>query len=244
MKQGRTRALALAAIVGPWLFTVIWLVAPLWQDHYRPIDQAVSDLGGDTANLPGVMNAAFVVWGAAIAACALALHRSMPAGRWRTATVASLAGASASVVVIAFTHLECSPLVSLACYDRFKAGDLSWQTYVHDWASIAFQVFLAASSLAVAGFLWRRRRPAALLPLAGGVLGFSYVVRALATHPAFDPHSHYGIYQRIGLLVSAGWIELLGAAVLMQLEARRSAKAWPSAAPPKWSAGHPTRPSA
>jgi Protein of unknown function (DUF998) len=244
MKQGRIRALALAAIVGPWLFTVTWLVAPLWQDHYHPLDQAVSDLGGDTANLPGVMNAAFLMWAVAIAACALALRLSMPAGRWRKATVASLALASAAVVVIALAHEECSVFANRACYDRFKAGDLSWQTYVHDWASVAFQVLLAASALAVAGFLWRRRRLAALLPLAGGVLGISYVVRALATHPAFDAHSHFGIYQRIGLLVSAGWIELLGAAVLMQLEARRPARAWPSAAPPKWSAGRPTRPSA
>jgi hypothetical protein len=33
MKQGTARAFALGAVVGQWLFTVDWLVAPLWQDR-------------------------------------------------------------------------------------------------------------------------------------------------------------------------------------------------------------------
>src|SRR4051794_19555851 len=49
MKQGSVRAFAFTAIVGSWLFTVTWLVAPLWQDHYHPLDQAVSEMGGQTA---------------------------------------------------------------------------------------------------------------------------------------------------------------------------------------------------
>jgi hypothetical protein len=245
MKQGRVRAIALTAIVGPWLFTLTWLVAPLWQDHYRPLDQAVSELGGRTANLPGIMTAGFAAWAVGIAACALALRLSMPPGRWRTATVACLALAAGSVVVIAAAPLDCSPLVSRACYDRFKAADLSWQNYTHDWAAVVFQVFLPLSAIAVAGFLRPHRPLLALVPLTGGVLGLAGLVNRLATDYGFDPHSRYGIYQRIGLLVSAGWIELLGAAVLMRLEEKRPASPESaSAAPPRWSAGRPRRPSA
>ena len=245
MKEGGTRALALTAILGTWLFTVTWLVAPLWQDHYRPLVQAVSEMGGHTANLPGILNAAFLAWAVAIAACAVAVRRSMPAGVWRTGAVASLALAAACMVVIALARIDCSAIVSRACYVRFRAGDLSWQTYAHDWASWAFGAALAVSALAVAGFWWRRRRLFALLPLAGGLLGLESTIRALVVNPGFDAHSHYGTYQRIGLLVSAGWIVLLAAAVLMRLEERRApSSARPSAAPPRWSAGHPTRPSA
>jgi Protein of unknown function (DUF998) len=247
MRQGRLRALALTAVIGSWLFTVVWLVAPLWQDHYHPLDQAVSEMGGGTANLPGVMNAAFVLWAVAIAAGAASLHASMPASRWRAVAVASLALAAAAMLVIAFAHVDCSAIASRACYDRFKAGDLSWQNYTHDWASVAFGALLAVSSLAIAGFLMKRGSWLALLPLVGGVLGIASTVRGLVVHPGFDPHSHYGTYQRIGLLVSAGWIELLGAAVLVQLEEskrRASSPAWPSAAPQTWSAGRPTQPSA
>ena len=244
MNEGGIRALALTAIVGTWLFTVTWVVAPLWQDHYRPLDQAVSEMGGRTASLPGIMNGAFLVWALAIVACALALRSSMPAGAARTAAVASLVLAAALMVVIALARIDCSSIVSRACYDRFKSGDLSWQTYVHDWASLLFGAALAFSALAVAGFWWRRRRVYAVLPLAGGLLGIESTVRALIVQPGFDAHSHYGTYQRIGLLVSAGWIVLLAAAVLMRLEERRPASSWPSAAPPRWSAGRPTRPSA
>ena len=73
------------------------------------------------------------------------------------------------------------------------------------------------------------------------------MVTELTANPKFDPHMHYGIYQRIGLLLGAVWVQLLAAAVLIRLEERRrraSSPAWASAAPPTWSAARPTQPSA
>jgi hypothetical protein len=243
MKQGRIRGLALTAIVAPWLFTVTWLVAPLWQDHYRPIDQAVSELGAQTAGSAGVMNAAFVVWAAGILAGAAALHFVMPAGRWRAAAVSTLALAALTVIVIAFARLDCSATVSRACYDRLHQDDLSWQHYAHLWASTAFQVLFGLSALAIAGFLLRPLL--AIGPALGGLIGLYYAVLSLVGDASFHPHAHYGLYQRVGLLLAAGWIELLGAAVLMRLDERRPAsRPRPSAAPQRWSAGRPTRPSA
>ena len=244
MKQGGTRALALTAIVGTWLFTVTWLVAPLWQDHYRPLDRPVSDMGALTAHLPGVLNAACIVWGVAIAACAAAVHRALRPGPWRSAAVASLALAAVSMVVIGLARLDCSDIASRACFESWRAGRLSWHHEAHLWASTGCQLGLSLSSLAVAGFLRSRRSLVALVPLAGGLLGLLAVVSPFFSEPRFDPHAHYGLYQRLGLLTSAGWIVLLAAAVLMRLDRRRAASPWPSAAPPRWSAAHPTRPSA
>src|SRR5437763_1152347 len=95
MKQGQARARALAALVGSWLFTIDWLVAPLWQDHYRVLDQFVSEMGGDAANHPWILNAGLLLWGIAILCAAGALRAVLPRDRWRapiliTLTVAGL----------------------------------------------------------------------------------------------------------------------------------------------------------
>lgn len=244
MNEVGTRALAFTAIVGSWLFTVTWLVAPLWQEHYRPLDRPVSDMGALTAHLPGILNGACLVWALAIAACAVMLRRAMPPSRWRTTAVAGLALAAAGMAVIAFARLDCSDVSSRACFDAWRAGRLSWHHEAHLWASSACQLGLALSSLAVAGALRARRPLLALAPLAGGLWGLLVVVSPFFSEPRFEPQAHYGLYQRVGLLVSAGWIELLAAAVLMQLDRRRAASPSASAAPPRWSAGRRTRPSA
>jgi hypothetical protein len=246
MKQGTARALALAAIVGQWLFTVDWLVAPLWQDHYRPIDQAVSEMGGLTANLPWLMNAGFLVWGVSILAGAAALRRVLPGSRWRPLIVGSLALAAGAMMLVAFTRVDCSATVNRACYDAWVAGNASWHSYVHDWAAFAFGVFMAGSALAVAGFLYSVREPViASVPAIGGAVGMAWQLMGVFGDPRFAPHGHYGLYQRITILAASGWIVLLAAAVLSQLEERRVRQPeWTSAAPPRWSAGRPTRPSA
>jgi hypothetical protein len=173
------------------------------------------------------------------------LRLAMPPGRWRAGAVASLGLAALAMVVIGLARLDCSDVASRACFTSWRAGRLSWHHDAHLWASVACQVGFSLSALAVAGFLRPRRPLLALIPAVGGALGLVNLVSVLATEPHFDPHAHYGIYQRIGLLISAGWIELLAAAVLMGLEERkRPSSASPSAAPPTWSAGHPTRPSA
>jgi hypothetical protein len=207
------------------------------------LDQPVSDMGALTAQLPGILNTACIVWGLAIAACAAAVHRATRPGPWRAAAVASLWLAAVSRVVIGLARLDCSDVASRACFDSWRAGRLSWHHDAHLWASTACQLGLALSSLAVAGFLRSRRPLLALGPLAGGLLGLLGVVSPFFSEPRFDPHMHYGLYQRIGLLTSAGWIVLLGTAVLMRLEERRAPRsARPSAAPRTWSADHPTPP--
>src|SRR5436190_12954346 len=246
MKEGYVRGLAITAIVGSWLFTVDWLVAPLWQDHYSVIDQAVSEMGGNTANLPWLLNAGIVAMGVALLACAAAVWMVLPRNGWRPLISAPLAVAGVAGVVSAFATMDCSTTVNRACFDRAVAGTASWHEYAHSWAYVVGGVALTISSLAVAGALRRRRPLLAIAPAVGGGLGIALWVTEFTADPKFDPHMHYGIYQRIGLLVSAGWVQLLAAAVLIRLEEKRraSSPAWASAAPPTWSAARPTRPSA
>jgi Protein of unknown function (DUF998) len=203
-------------------------------------------MGGLTANLPWLMNAGLLVWGLSILACAAALWGVLPGGRWRPLIVGSLALAAVAMVLAAFARVDCSATVNRACYDQWVAGDASWHEYVHDWAAVAFGALLAVSSLAVAGFLRDARRPAlALVPAIGGALGLAWTVLGVALNPRFDPHAHYGVYQRFWILTASGWIVLLAAAVLSQADERRVRQpGWTSAAPPRWSAGRPTRPSA
>jgi hypothetical protein len=245
MKQGQARALALFAIVGQWVFTLVWLVAPLWQDHYRPIDQAVSEMGGGTANLPWLVNGGMLVWGVSILACAAALSAVLPRDRWRPAILATLALAGVAIIVAAIAHVDCSATVSRACFESWNAGHNSWHDAVHDWAARVFGVLLALSALSVAATLRKRRPALAAVPAIGGALGLAWTVLGLTWTPKFDAHAHYGIYQRFWILQATGWIVLLAAAVLLQLEEGRARQpGWASAAPRTWSAGRPTQPSA
>ena len=244
MKQGHARALAIAAVVGSWLFTLDWLVAPLWQDNYRWLDQGVSEMGGPNANLPWLVNAGIAVMGVALLACGAAVWIAQRR-HWRPLISLPLAVAGVAGLVAAFATVDCWSSVDRACFDRWVAGSASWHDTAHEWAYLVGGGALGLSSLAVAAFLSRRRALLAVAPAIGGLLGIAWVVLGLTLPPKFDPGMHYGLYQRIGLLVSTGWVQLLAAAVLMRLEERRAASpAWPSAAPPKWSAGRPTRPSA
>jgi hypothetical protein len=244
MKQGRLRVLAITAIVASWLFTVDWLVAPLWQGGYRWLDQGVSEMGGPNAKLPWLVNAGIAAMGVALLACAAAVW-AVERGRWGAVISVPLAVAGVAGVVSAFATVDCWASVDRACFDRSVAGDASWHAYAHNWAYVVGGGAIGLSALAVAAF-WSRRRPAfAVLPAIGGLLGVAWVVLALTGKPKFDPGIHYGLYQRIGLLLGAGWVQLLAAAVLMRLEeGKRTSSAWASAAPQTWSAGRPTRPSA
>jgi hypothetical membrane protein len=220
-------------------------VAPLWQDHYRPIDQFVSEMGGKTANHPWLVNGGLLAWGVSMLACAAALWMVMPRERWRPWIAAALGVAGAGIVVAALVPVDCSTAVNRACFDRWMAGEASWHHTVHAWAAVVTSVALAVSSLAVAGFLSRRRPVLALVPGIGGALALAWTVLGLVTEPHFDAHAGYGVYQRVSLLLAAGWIVLLGGAVLIRLEERRRpSSASPSAAPPTWSAARPTQPSA
>jgi Protein of unknown function (DUF998) len=247
MKQGTARGLALAAIVGTWSFNVAWLVAPLWQDHYRVADQMVSEMGGETAHAPWIVNGGMLVWGISILCAAAAVGLVMPPNRWRTPIVATVALAGVVMGVMAFARVDCSASVSHACYERWAAHNASWHDTVHDWSARAFGILLALSSLAVGGFLRRRRPLLALVPAIGGAVGLAWTVVGIAGTPRFDPHAHWGLYQRFWILQASGWIVLLGLAVLMRLEeARKRTRppGWTSAAPPTWSAARPTQPSA
>jgi hypothetical protein len=203
-------------------------------------------MGGNTANVPWFMNAGLLVWGLSILACAAALRNVLPGNRWRPLIVGSLALAAGAMVVAALAPMDCSTTVNHACFNRSVNGQASWHEVVHAWAAVAFGSLLAVSSLAVAGFLYSvGRRGLAVLPAVGGTLGIAWTVMGLLNNPRFEPHGHYGVYQRIGLLEASGWIVLLGAAVLWRLDERRARQpGWASAAPPRWSAGRPTRPSA
>jgi hypothetical protein len=150
------------------------------------------------------------------------------------------------MVVAALAPMDCSTTVNHACFNRSVNGQASWHEYVHGWAAVVFGSLLAVSSLAVAGFLYSvGRRGFAVLPAIGGTLGIAWTLMGLLNHPRFQPHGHYGVSQRIGILEVSGWIVLLGAAVLFRLDERRARQpGWTSAAPPRWSAGRPTRPTA
>jgi hypothetical protein len=248
MRDGQVRALAIAALVGSWLFTVDWLVAPLWQHHYSVLDQAVSEMGGGTAHLPWLLNAGIVAMGVALLACAGALWIGLPRDRWRAPIAAPIAAplavAGVAGFVSAFATVDCSTTVDRACFERAVSGAASWHQQAHSWAYLVGAVALPLSSLAVAGSMRRWWPRLALVPATGGVLGLALVARDLTTDPKFAPHLHYGLYQRIGLLVAAGWVQALAAGLLMRLEERRRARAWASGAPPRWSAARPTRPAA
>jgi len=246
MKQGQARALALAALVGSWLFTIDWLVAPLWQDHYRVLDEFVSEMGGATANHPWIMNAGLLLWGVAILCAAGALYAVLPRDRWRAPIIVTLTAAGLTMAFAAFATMDCFTSVNHACYERWLHGRDSWHEAAHTWAAFAFGICIALSALAVAGFLRSRGRGRlALIPAVGGMLGLAWMILGQFSTPHFEPHGHFGLYQRIEILAATGWTQWLAGGVLIWLdEGRARRRGRPSTAPPTWSAARPTRPSA
>jgi hypothetical protein len=246
MKQGQVRALAIAALVGSWLFTIDWLIAPLWQDHYRVLDEFVSEMGGGTANHPWIINGGILVWGIAILCAAAALYAVLPRDRWRAPILITLTLAGLAIAFAAFATMDCFTSVNHACYERWLHGRDSWHEVAHARAADAAGILFALSSLAVAGFLRSRGRgPLAVVPAVGGTLGLAWSILGLFSTPHFEPHAHWGLVQRVTILAATGWTQLLAGGVLIWLdEGRARRRERPSAAPPTWSAARPTQPSA
>jgi uncharacterized protein DUF998 len=214
-----TRQLAWLAIAGQVAFIATWIAAGALEPGYSAIDQAISELGARNAARPWLMNTGIVILGVSVAAlgpCVLAVLPSRPASR---IAAAGFLVAGLVIALAAAFPIDCSLTVDKACIARFHAGELSWQTDVHLWSGLAFDIAFVATPFALARVLWPS--PIAAASVAAGLFGIGFwVVSVAAIDGAGVPD---GLGQRLGFIPVHLWVLIVALGVLHSLPARDGA---------------------
>jgi hypothetical protein len=200
-----TRRLVWIALAGQAIFIVSWIVAGALEPGYSHLDQAVSELGASDASHAWIVNAGLVVYGLSFVALGVALLGVL---RSRLA-LALFVLAGVTIVVAGLVPLDCG-LSDNRCEHMFRAGELSWHTDVHLWASLVSQLLLAATPFAVARALWPA--PVAQLAVAAGTFGLVIGVGSFFLYDVGD--SPEGLIQRFGFLTVHVWVLIVAVGIL------------------------------
>ena len=209
MSRSTARALAAGAIAAQVVFVVAGVVAGAIDSGYSHVEDGVSALGGRHAEHPWIVNTAIVLFGLSFVAIGLALRAVLPRRRARTAAVVLFVAAGIVIGAAGFLPIDCS-FSQQSCEDAWRAGELSWQTDAHIWASLISQVLIASLPFAIAAAL--RPGPVSTVALAIGV--FAVAATAVGMALAFAEVGDYGVGQRIGLFLVHGWIVIVAIGVL------------------------------
>ena len=198
----RTRLLLGCGVAGGLLFVVSFLIQGATRSGYDPARNYVSTL----ALGPGgwVQVATFIVTAGLIAACAVGLARGMRPGRgsvWVPRLIGLFAIGTFFAGVFKGDPDRGYPPGSGAPANG--PGDLSWHGVLHIVsAEVMFFSVVAAAVICTIRFQ-EEKRPAWTMYSAVSALLILYV---LSSQPAEDIR---GIVQRIGLVVTFGWIAAL-----------------------------------
>lgn len=209
MSRSTARGLAAGAIAAQVLFVIAWIVAGALDPGYSHIEEGVSALGADDAKNPLIVNAAIVLLGLSIAAVGVALTAVVPRRPARTVAVALFAAAGVVTAAAGFLPVDCSFAVG-SCEDAWRAGDLSWQTYAHEWLGLAGALSVALLPFGIAAAL----RPGPVSTVCLGIGWWSLVFLAVSTVFGFADIGGYGAGQRVGLFLIHVWIVLVAGGVL------------------------------
>jgi hypothetical membrane protein len=214
------RPLAWLAIAVQPLFVALWIVGGALQPHYSHLERDVSDLGSAFAHDPWIVNAGILLLGLSVIALAPGLRRVLPRSR---AAAALFALAGLGFAAMAFLPIDCSFALE-ACRDRFRAGDVSWQTQGHVWIGLAAMIVMLATPFALARALWRRPAgimapaPIASAALAAGLAGLLIAILAFALQDAGGD----GVNERLQLLALHAWIVLVAVGILHSTSAHEA----------------------
>ena len=184
------RVLVWGGVVGPTGFIAAWATAGALTKGYSPVQESISRLAAVGAPRRPLMTAGFVCFGAAVPAYSVALRESLGGTAWAAATVSGFA----TLGVGAF------PLGRASVIDRIHYGLAALGS-----SSLALTPILAAQSLSARGY----GRAAAASRLLGVLSG------ACLAAPAISPAG--GLFQRIGLTLSEGWLAASAAAILSRV---------------------------
>lgn len=203
-----TRVLAWGALALQALFTVIWLVAGAIEPHYDAATSFVSEMAARTAAHPWLVGAGIAAYGTSFLLLAAALRRVLPSAR-AAAVLFAIAGVAG--LVAAFSRLDCIATVSATCRHAVHAGAVSGEFWAHEVATWVAELALVATPFALARALWSR--PSGVAALLAGLVGLveGLVVNALEWN--FAPGAGYA--QRVGLLIVAAWVVIVGWAILL-----------------------------
>ena len=209
------RRLAWLALAAQPVFVATWVVAGALQPGYSHLDSGVSALGARDAAHPWIVNTGIVLLGLSIAALGPCVIAVLP--RRRAARVAAALFVASGVVfaLIAAFPIDCD-LAHHACRARHDAGQLSWRTDAHLWASLVFDLLFIATPFALARALWPG--PTALAALGAGIFGVEFTV---ASFVAGGAGAAGGLVQRLGFIPLHAWVVIVAMGVLHSLQRTR-----------------------
>ncbi|MGI8750572.1 MAG: DUF998 domain-containing protein [Thermoleophilaceae bacterium] len=152
-----SRALAAVAVAGQLAFVAAWVVGGLAQEGYSTAAQTVSELFSRTADHPWILWIGLAALAPSYLATATLLHRMLgPRGR---PAAALFVLASALVLTVLFSPLDCMTNGDPTCGARVDAGEVSAAHSRHNTAAVTLQLCLVATAFLVA-FALRGRRAA------------------------------------------------------------------------------------
>jgi hypothetical protein len=205
------RLLAWFAIAAQALFIAGWIVAGVLEPGYSPVHMYVSELGRRAAAHPWIFDLSTTVWGLGFIALGVALRPALEGHPWRRVAPSLFVLAGLFAIALAPLRLDCATSANQLCHMRDAAGALSWRHYGHEWSSLALQVALLLTPLALARTLWPARL--ARLLLAGGLA--VALLWSLAFLLSDSRGTDGGLWQRIWLLPVHGWVLLCAAALIL-----------------------------
>ena len=192
MKQQEARAWC--GVIGPTGFVAAWATAGPLTKGYSPVQEAISHLAALRAPTRWLMTAGFVCFGVAVPVYSSALRNSLGGRAWLAAATTGIATLGAGAF-----PLDISPTT-----DRVHRGFA-----VIASSSLALTPVLAGQTLSACG----HGRAAAASRLVGAMSGGCLVASA------FVPTE--GLFQRIGLTLSDGWLAASAVAILRVMEPTR-----------------------
>lgn len=204
------RVLALGAITGPALFTVVVLVLAALRPGYSHLQHFISELGVAGTPYAAVMNyAGFVPAGLMLAAFGVALACALPSGRLLRL---------AAVLVTTF-GLGIAASGVMSCDLGCPQGEGSQENVVHNTiAPVSFLCLIAA--MAILGVKLRSFpawRHLSLLSLLASAAALCLLVVLAST---LESRVLTGLWQRLLLAVLFIWCAILGIEVLRHPDAR------------------------
>jgi hypothetical protein len=205
-----TRRLLLVAAVGAVTFVAVWAVDGATRAGYRPSQHPVSALAlGDRG---WVQVANFVLAGVAMAAFAVAVHRTFvdgPAAAWAPALLAACAvGLVASGMFVMDAPAGYPPGTPIG-------GGRSWRGALHDVAGLVVFTTLPAAAI-VSGVRFRGDHDLRWL----GTASIGAGLLAAAAFLAFaivdeSGRAGAGLVQRAAIVVGWGWVAAVATTLLV-----------------------------
>lgn len=182
------RTAALGGILGPSAFIAAWVAgATVTARTFSSVDDPISRLAAAGSDTGGLMTAGFVVFGVAVPIYAWALREAVGGPAWIAATATGLA-----TLGVAATPLDHSDVV-----DRLH-GLLAGFGYL----ALAATPLLAARPLLAAG-----HRHLGVGAVVAGVVSAVALAATVLDVPS-------GLFQRVGLTATDGWIVASAVAIL------------------------------